>query len=218
MKQMEWKIPAILTIGMLFSSSVLADYSKGFDGYRIFKNNCTLCHGEDGSGNGPLASKLSEKPADLSDNDKLSKRSDHDLFRIIEGTAPHGQVGNEMPKWGLSLPQTEINSLVSYIRYLHTSKYSVSGNPEKGKQTYNEKCSICHGSDGKGKGKLAVVYDMQPADHTDAAAMEKISNEKMYRLIADGTAGAKLMLGWKDILSSDEIKDVISYIRLLSEK
>jgi mono/diheme cytochrome c family protein len=218
MKQMEWKIPAILTIGMLFSSSVLADYSKGFDGYRIFKNNCTLCHGEDGSGNGPLASKLSEKPADLSDNDKLSKRSDHDLFRIIEGTAPHGQVGNEMPKWGLSLPQTEINSLVSYIRYLHTSKYPVSGNPEKGKQTYNEKCSICHGSDGKGKGKLAVVYDMQPADHTDAAAMEKISNEKMYRLIADGTAGAKLMLGWKDILSSDEIKDVISYIRLLSEK
>lgn len=218
MKQMEWKIPAILTIGMLFSSSVLADYSKGFDGYRIFKNNCTLCHGEDGSGNGPLASKLSEKPADLSDNDKLSKRSDHDLFRIIEGTAPHGQVGNEMPKWGLSLPQTEINSLVSYIRYLHTSKYPVSGNPEKGKQTYNEKCSICHGSDGKGKGKLTVVYDMQPADHTDAAAMEKISNEKMYRLIADGTAGAKLMLGWKDILSSDEIKDVISYIRLLSEK
>ena len=72
MKQkMVWKIPAILAIVML-SSNTFADYSKSFDGYRIFRTNCFVCHGLDGTGNGPLASKLETKPADLTNNDRLA--------------------------------------------------------------------------------------------------------------------------------------------------
>ena len=217
MKQtIAWKIPAVFTIGMLLSSNAFADYSKSFEGYRIFKTNCFVCHGTDGSGNGPLASMLSTAPADLTSKGKMGQRSDRDLFRIIEGTAAHGQVSSDMPKWKFSLPHTQINSLVTYIRYLHASKYTVSGNPLKGKQVYDDNCTICHGTGGKGNGTLTEFYDMQPADHTDAESMNKISNEKMYYLIADGTAGAKLMPGWKDTLSVKEIKDAISYIRLLS--
>ncbi len=211
-----WKIPAIFTIGMLLSSNAFADYSKSFEGYRVFKTNCFVCHGADGSGNGPLASKLSVTPADLTSKGKMRQRSDRDLFRIIEGSIAHGQVSNDMPKWRFTLPQTQINSLITYIRYLHASKYTVSGNPQKGKQVYDNNCTLCHGSGGKGNGTLTKVYDMEPADHTDADSMNKISNEKMYYLIADGTAGAELMPGWKDTLSVKEIKDVVSYIRLLS--
>lgn len=211
-----WKIPAIVIIGMLLSSNALADYSKSFEGYRIFKTNCFICHGTDGSGNGPLASKLSVTPADLTSKGKMGQRSDRDLFRIIEGSMAHGQVSNDMPKWRFTLPQTQINSLITYIRYLQTSKYTVSGNPQKGKQVYDDNCTICHGSDGKGKGTVTKFYDMEPADHTNTDSMNKISNVKMYYLISDGATGAKLMPGWKDTLSDKEIKDVISYIRLLS--
>lgn len=217
MKQtIAWKTAAIFTIAMLLSSNAFADYSKSYEGYRLFKTNCFVCHGTDGSGNGPLASKLSVTPADLTSKGKMGQRSDRDLFKIIEGTAPHGQISKDMPKWGVSLPQTQINSLITYIRYLHTSKYPVSGNPQTGKQVYDNNCTICHGSGGKGKGALTKVYDMQPADHTDASSMNKISNVKMYYLISDGATGEKLMPGWKDTLSDKEIKDVISYIRLLS--
>ena len=211
-----WKIPAIVIIGMLLSSNALADYSKSFEGYRIFKTNCFICHGTDGSGNGPLASKLSVTPADLTSKGKMGQRSDRDLFRIIEGSMAHGQVSNDMPKWRFTLPQTQINSLITYIRYLQTSKYTVSGNPQKGTQVYDDNCTICHGSDGKGKGTVTKFYDMEPADHTNTDSMNKISNVKMYYLISDGATGAKLMPGWKDTLSDKEIKDVISYIRLLS--
>jgi len=217
MKQtIKWKAPLIFTMGLLLSANVFADYSKSFDGYRVFKTNCFVCHGADGSGNGPLADKLSAAPADLTSKGKMGQRSDRDLFRIIEGSSPHGQVSSDMPKWRFSLPQTQINSLITYIRYLHASKYTVSGNPQKGKQVYDNNCTICHGSGGKGNGTLTKVYDMEPADHSDANSMNQISNEKMYYLIADGTAGASLMPGWKDTLSAKEIKDVISYIRLLS--
>ena len=216
MKQkMVWKIPAILAITML-SSNVFADYSKSFDGYRIFRTNCVVCHGLDGTGNGPLASKLETKPADLTNNDRLMKKSDRELFKIIEGTAPHGQVSGDMPQWGLAIPQTQIRSLLTYVRYLHSSKHPVSGDPEMGKRVYEDNCTICHGADGKGKGTIAEIYDMEPADHTDASILNRMSNEKIHSIIVDGTKGAKLMPGWKDILSDKEIEDVISYIRLLS--
>ncbi len=216
MKQkMVWKIPAILAITML-SSNVFADYSKSFDGYRIFRTNCVVCHGLDGTGNGPLASKLETKPADLTNNDRLVKKSDRELFKIIEGTTPHGQVSGDMPQWGLAIPQTQIRSLLTYVRYLHSSKHPVSGDPEMGKKVYDDNCTICHGADGKGKGTIAEIYDMEPADHTDASILSRMSNEKIRSIIVDGTKGAKLMPGWKDILSDKEIEDVISYIRLLS--
>ncbi len=216
MKQkMVWKIPAIFAITML-SSNVFADYSKSFDGYRIFRTNCIVCHGLDGTGNGPLASKLETKPADLTNNDRLVKKSDRELFKIIEGTAPHGQVSGDMPQWGLAIPQTQIRSLLTYVRYLHSSKHPVSGDPEMGKRVYDDNCTICHGADGKGKGTIAEIYDMEPADHTDASTLNRMSNEKIHSIIVDGTKGAKLMPGWKDILSDKEIEDVISYIRLLS--
>jgi cbb3-type cytochrome c oxidase subunit III len=216
MKQtMVWKLPAILAIGML-SSNAFADYSKSFDGYRIFRTNCFVCHGLDGTGDGPLASKLETRPADLTDNDRLEKKSDRELFKIIEGTAPHGEVTSDMPQWGLAIPHTQIRSLVAYVRYLHSSKHPVSGNPQMGKQVYDNNCTVCHGPGGKGKGTITKVYDMEPADHTDASSMNRMSNEKIHSIISNGTKGAKLMPGWKGILSDKEIEDVISYIRLLS--
>ena len=192
--KMAWKRYVILVITLL-SSNAFADYSKNFDGYRIFRTNCFVCHGLDGTGNGPLASKLETKPADLTDNDRLEKKSDRELFKIIEGTAPHGHVSNEMPQWGLAITQTQLRSLLTYVRYLHSSKHPVSGDPEMGKQVYDKNCTICHGADGKGEGTLTKIYDMEPVDHTDASSMNRISNEKIRSIISDGTKGGKTYAG-----------------------
>lgn len=121
-----------------------------------------------------------------------------------------------MPQWGLAIPNTQIRSLVAYVRYLHSSKHPVSGNPQLGKQVYDSNCSICHGADGKGNGTITKVFDMEPADHTHADSMNHMSNKKLHAIISEGTTGTKFMPGWKDILSEKEIEDVISYIRLLS--
>jgi len=216
MKQMmAWKIPVFIATAIL-TLNVFADFSKSFDGYRIFRTNCFICHGLDGTGNGPLASKLETKPADLTNNERLGNKSDRELFKIIEGKAPHGQISHDMPQWGLAIPHAQIRSLVTYVRYLHSSKHPVSGDPQAGKKIYDTNCSICHGANGKGEGILTKVYDMQPADHTNASTMNLMSNEKIYSIISSGTAGAKLMPGWKDILSENDIQNVISYIRLLS--
>ena len=217
MKQLsQYKLFFIIMFSMLFSTNAAADYSKTFEGYKVFNKYCFICHGAEGKGNGPLAGKIGTAPANLADDTRLSKRTDQELIRIIEGSAAHGTVSSDMPQWSRALSYTQIRSLVSYVRYMHRGKNGLTGNPTAGKEIYDSSCAQCHGDDGEADGVLTRVYSMSPANHTDAARMDKISNEKMKEIISKGGPGASLMPGWDGILSEDEIDDVISYIRLIA--
>lgn len=121
-----------------------------------------------------------------------------------------------MPKWRAAISPSQIKGLVSYIRYLHRGKHKLIGNPEKGKAVYNRSCSACHGNEGEGDGVLTKVYSLEPANHVNAKRMDKMSNEAMVKIVTNGGVGASMMPGWKGILTKQEIKDVVSYIRLLS--
>lgn len=147
-------------------------------------------------------------------NDQLSKKSDKNIYQIIEGTVRHGR--SNMPKWRAAISPSQIKGLVSYIRYLHRGKHKLIGNPEKGKAVYNRSCSACHGNEGEGDGVLTKVYSLEPANHVNAKRMDKMSNEAMVKIVTNGGVGASMMPGWKGILTKQEIKDVVSYIRLLS--
>ena len=208
------KLGLILISGITLSFNAAADFSKSFEGYTLFKTNCVICHGADGTGNGILAGRLKQRPANLT-NPGLATKTDHEIFQIIEGTAPHSKVTKFMPQWGLAIPQNHIESLVKYVRYLNTSRHRSTGNPIEGKKVYEEFCSICHGMDGKGKGVLAKVYDMTPADHTNAEQMNSLDNATLKAYIKSG-GDDTLMPGWEDVLSDKQLNDVISYIRLLS--
>jgi mono/diheme cytochrome c family protein len=72
-------------------------------GAQQFKQYCAPCHGNDGTGNGPVASELKRKPANLT----LLSKNNHGVFPTTEvrdfivGTraiASHGT--REMPVWG----------------------------------------------------------------------------------------------------------------------
>ncbi|MDH5387210.1 MAG: c-type cytochrome [Gammaproteobacteria bacterium] len=217
MKQLsQYKLIIISIFSMLFSTNAAADFSKTFEGYEVFSKYCFICHGAEGKGDGPLAKKIDTPPADLTDDTRMSKRTDKDLTRIIEGSAPHGTVSSDMPAWNVALSYTQIRSLASYVRYLHRGKNGLTGNPTAGKKVYEGSCVQCHGDDGEGDGVLTRVYSMKPANHSDAERMDKISNEKMRAIITNGGAGASMMPGWKGILSKEEIDDVMSYIRLIA--
>jgi len=207
---------ALLVLGvMTISGNAVADYSKSYEGYKVFNTYCFICHGVNGKGDGPLAKKLAKLPADLSDNARLSKKSDRDIYRVIEGTAPHG-LSKSMPSWRTAVSPAQIKGLVAYIRYLHRGKHKLTGNPEKGKAIYDRSCAVCHGDDGEGDGVLTKVFSLKPADHVNAKQMDSISNRVMVDIVTDGGKGKSMMPGWEGILTKKEIYDVVSYIRLLS--
>ncbi|MDA8257357.1 MAG: c-type cytochrome [Betaproteobacteria bacterium] len=85
-------------------NAVAADKKGTADlGKREYQNNCVLCHGDDGKGNGSLVELLKKKPADLT---SLSKKNGgvfpfDRVYAMIDGremVVGHGD--REMPAWG----------------------------------------------------------------------------------------------------------------------
>jgi len=207
-----------LFVGLLPTQNLFAgaDHNSVLEGYKTFNHFCFLCHGKDGKGHGPLADKLPMLPANLANSVRVSKQTDRELFRTIQGTAPHGTVSASMPRWGLAIPEPQIHSLVDYIRFLQNAKFPPIGDPLLGKVVYDEHCTVCHGDNGEGAGMLTYVIGMNPADHTDTERIEALPNEYMFDIISNGSHGKTLMPGWKKILTPNEIDNVVSYIRVLA--
>jgi mono/diheme cytochrome c family protein len=54
------------------------------------------------------------------------------------------------------------------------------------RRLYEDKCTECHGDRGKGDGSQAKMYDPKPADLTDAAHMNSVSDGELFYKISEG--------------------------------
>jgi mono/diheme cytochrome c family protein len=105
----------------------LHGFTDNSEGKAEYENKCAACHGEDGSGNGPVAPALRRQPPDLR---LLTKNNDgvfpaRVLYNIIDGRRSIRAHGNyEMPVWGkeMSLGDSgvstskRITAIVEYLR------------------------------------------------------------------------------------------------------
>lgn len=214
-KQMRAVLVALPATALLLCAAPSSALTKSFEGRKLYMQYCLVCHGENGKGNGPLATKLKKSPANLTASTQMEKETDLELFRSIESGKTHEAVLDGMPSWGTVLPVPSIQALVSYVRFLHRSKHPLLADPEAGRVVYANYCASCHGVDGKGNGVMTKILPIKPADHTNATKMDKLSNDALLKVVRDGGSDS-LMPGWKNVLSESEIKAVISYIRLLS--
>jgi mono/diheme cytochrome c family protein len=100
--------------------------TKANDAATMFSTYCAVCHGKDGTGNGPAAKALTKVPADLT---KLSARNNGTfpgvkVRRYIEGqdeVAAHGT--RDMPMWGdlfrslnRDTAQIRVEALAEYLQ------------------------------------------------------------------------------------------------------
>jgi len=95
---------AVMTSLMVLTSPAFAQQKLGAPpGRGSYIRYCGACHGDDGKGNGPQASTLKEKPADLT---QLAKNSNGTfptarVTRILDGSEAipaHGSA--QKPVWG----------------------------------------------------------------------------------------------------------------------
>ena len=79
---------------------------------QLFTDNCVLCHGEKGLGDGPGAKTIKVKPANFTDPKLQASETDGGLFwKMTTGRGP-------MPSWKEDLTEKERWELVGYIRKL----------------------------------------------------------------------------------------------------
>ncbi len=89
-------------------------------GRQLYEHYCVMCHGADGAGAGFNAVNLATKPANHTDDRRMSKTDD----RLLHGVIAKGgmKTGRSflMPAWGGTLSDRQMWDLVAYLRTLHT--------------------------------------------------------------------------------------------------
>lgn len=81
-------------------------------------------------------------------------------------------------------------------------------------ENWDNHCAKCHGATGKGDTKVGKKLKLK--DYTDAAAQASFTDEEIIKVTAEGyknEAGKEVMKGFGDVLSPEEIKDFVAFIR-----
>jgi len=86
---------------------------------------------------------------------------------------------------------------------------SSGGSAEKGKVVYKRHCAGCHGPQGGADGYR--ILGNQPADLTTRSTRQK-SDAELLTTIHEGKPNMPV---WKNLLSEQQIVDVLAYVRTL---
>ncbi len=192
----------------------------GRDSFNLY---CASCHGASGRGDGPIASSLRTRPADLT---TLTQRNDgvfprKNVAGFVEGygrpLASHGT--SDMPVWGRIFRALEtsdvralvrLNNLVAYVESLQavgeTGAKPSSPAPPSGAQLFGSFCANCHGAAGRGDGAMSGQLRRMPPDLTKFTARNGgvFPAEKVRRII-DGrdvmAHGDRSMPVWGNVFS-----------------
>ena len=103
------------------------------------------------------------------------------------------------------------------IEILAESAYAQ--NQTDGRSLYTNYCSACHGEKGKGDGVAAKGLPAKPADQTNGAIMNQLSDKYLIEMISKGggaVAKSGFMPAWGSSLNDKQIRDIVAYIRSIA--
>lgn len=129
--------PALLLLALLLTTMGAAAGETGSEsissGRLLYRVHCESCHGEEGTGDGPMAEVLETPPSDLT---RLSQKNDSkfpldEVHEVIDGRRELREHGaRTMPVWGMTFQdpgrdsnqeeevQGRIRDLVRYLQTL----------------------------------------------------------------------------------------------------
>lgn len=184
-------------------------------GQELYISNCSDCHGDFGEG-GPNPSRPDDIIAPISTAEYLSTRDDITLRAIIAQGQPNFGMSPFGSSYGGPLDDKQIDAIVSYIRSwqenppvefppavrVPTSKLIISGD-----ELFTNLCAQCHGEDGSGGIGPSLIAPSFRENNTKEEIFDHIN------LGHEATA----MIAWGEVLSSEQIDQLVEYILNLDE-
>jgi len=231
-------IARIILLGCLLSASPLLFASEASDPYEcnkrkpclkhgaeVFHYRCSLCHGNDGLGEGILPLALGNYP----NTNLLEPRFGKSLRRIEDVIRKGGKmkkVNDEMPPWEDELNRREIKSVALFNEFLHRDfeaavamlKDLAKGiEPSKriGRAIYLGRCALCHGKSGRGNGKMVRIIKNPPPFNL---TLSRVDDHYLYNIIYKGGEAmnrSPKMPPWGKDLNEQEIESLILYLKTL---
>lgn len=196
-------------------------------GAQVFQSRCTLCHGNNGMGEGMLPLSVVDYPSTNLVQPRYGTDTESLLDIVIWG-GTKGNMSMLSPPWGDELTWTEIESVVQFIEYLRKDteqalallKVQAMGlkpSLKIGRELFNSRCALCHGAHGTGDGKMAKIIRNPPPFNLTKSRMP---DDYLTQIIGEGgqaVGRSAQMPPWKQELSATQIKSVVMYIKTMRE-
>jgi mono/diheme cytochrome c family protein len=237
-----------LAIAILTPSLAWAQAGNADKGKIVYDKRCSQCHGDTGAADGPGAETMLPRPRIFKENIAYKFRStptgalptDQDLYRVIM----EGITGSSMPGFPI-LKEAEIWDVIAYIKTLaedftdaellaesipipELAGPATPSSPEaiaRGKEVYTkQKCSECHGLQGRGNGTgWEALKDLKddwgnpilPRNLTNREIYRNGSSaEDIFRTVTTGLNGTP-MKAYATETTSAERWDLVHYVRSL---
>jgi mono/diheme cytochrome c family protein len=128
------------------------------------------------------------------------------INRILHGRALNVTV----PPTKTEASDTEVERLAQHVRRLPTLPWLEI---ERGEKVYDSLCLSCHGVYGRGDGPLAKTLPAPPRDLLAPPYQQQMTDEALFQIISEGKGA---MPGSANVLSVDERKAVVTFVRLLT--
>ena len=110
------------------------------------------------------------------------------------------------------------NTTIATCLLMSMAWVSTSGAAERADDVYKTYCWQCHGMEGNGMGINIPDMSVQPRDHTDSKEMSARSDAELFKAIKEGGRSidkSLLMPAWEGVLSDEQIKGLVRYLRQL---
>ena len=214
------------------------------NGEKVYSENCSICHGKKGAGDGPGAKIYSPFPRNfIKGHIKLRSTpfgkipTDKDLFDAIT----KGSKGTTMPSWE-HLSEKDRLSLVLYLKSLSkkfarftkkgkTHKIVVIPDPpkftlaslERGKDLFIQNCSACHGVRGRSDGASTKKIVNIPTDAIWPRNLSKPwkfrrgdKRKQIFQTLRTGLSLTSMPRFSPRIFKDEQIWDLVNYVQTLS--
>ena len=198
-------------------------------GAAVFRDNCAVCHGPTGDGQGMATHHFKSVPRDLTKG-RFKFRStasgqvptDADLARTItRGVPSTGMVPQE------HLTDAELRAVIAFVKSL-SRRFAESPSPRilplppaptptvervaRGAQAYVKgECAECHGKGARGDGPSAKDLSIKPTDLTRRPFKSGPAADDIVRTLMTGLDGTP-MPSYHQVLEDDELWDLAYWI------
>ncbi|MDH5617916.1 MAG: c-type cytochrome [Gammaproteobacteria bacterium] len=198
---------------------------------QIYRESCSVCHGDDGTGARWGQESLSTKPRDFT---SVASQAELTRDRMIVSVA-NGRPGTPMPGFASQLNPQQVEGIVDFIRARFMRPvvaadtavasdahiggnyqdqpfpHDLGGHFERGRALYFVNCVECHGTSGDGNGPRAYFIFPKPRNFRDPATQRTLNRPRLYSGIADGVIGRE-MPAWSKVFSEQDIADVAEFV------
>ena len=184
-------------------------------GEYIFRNYCSVCHGDHGDGQSRAREGLDPPPRNYTTPESaIELTRDRMIYSVT-----NGRPGTAMIAWGSELSPKEIENVVDYIRTTFMKLGSQTNAPHplpsdkllasRGGVLYMQACAMCHGE----TGARDTTGRMQPPprDFTLPAVQAELTRSRMIASITNGRPGTA-MHGYGSQFSKADIEAMVDFI------